>query len=137
MNKFNLPNYNFAQNGTLFMLSFTGNLALNTTSSQSDYALQLSSSGYNFAKLSSSANWRFSFKVIIVRNYYSNVFTISEKFGNAQVPQGVYWFSFGLNRSDDWSSFGLNISNTNSHQNFFESSFRFIGNFLICLEHFV
>jgi len=97
-------------------------LAINASSEQSDYAVRLDGSGISFVKLNNVTKWRFAFKAIIRRSYYSSVLTLKEKFGFGQVPQSVQWFSIGLNRSDDYSL-----------QILYEKNYRFIGNFLLFL----
>jgi len=120
MNKYELEQEQFAANGTVFILAFSPNtkLAINTSSEQSDYAVKLNGSDISFVKLNNGTKWRFAFKAIIRRSYFSSVLTLKEKFGYGQVPQSVQWFSIGLNRSDDYSL-----------QILYEKSYRFIGNF--------
>ncbi len=124
MNKYELEQEQFAANGTVFILAFSPNtkLAINASSEQSDYAVRLDGSGISFVKLNNVTKWRFAFKVIIRRSYYSSVLTLKEKFGFGQVPQSVQWFSIGLNRSDDYSL-----------QILYEKNYRFIGNLELIL----
>ncbi len=112
----------FAAKGTIFLLTFDQNvdLAINTTSAKSDYAIQQNNTDTIFVKLNTTngTSWRFAFKANVRFSYYSSIMSIKEKFGFTQVPQSVQLFNLGLKRFDD-----------NTLKTIYVKNYRFIGNF--------
>lgn len=106
-NEFNLSSSYQAKKGQLVSINFSGKLALNTSSDETDYIISSKNNEYSFSKLNNNANWRFCFKTFIRYEYFEKTIQLEHRygFGIAPVEQNVYPFILSIKSEYKNSSF--------------------------------